>query len=248
MSPRRTLVASVALALALPLGAAAPKPARTDLVLWAWERPEDLRFAPRGAEVAALSGFIELSGEQMVARGRRFPLRATPGGVTTSVVHVQIDPRTPVAWTPRQRAATAAAILGLAGEATSVQVDFEVRRSERQVLLDVLGDVRRGLPAETRLSMTALASWCETERWLDAAPVDEIVPMLFRMGPGGRRIEAKLTAGGDFANPRCRTALAISADTPLAGAPVGRRIYLFSPRSWTADDFRRLERSISQWS
>jgi hypothetical protein len=112
------------------------------------------------------------------------------------------------------------------------------------VLLDRLGDVRAGLPRGTLLSMTALASWCETEDWLAAAPVDEIVPMLFRMGPEGESVRAKLAAGRDFANPRCRTAVAISADTLLLRLPVGRRIYLFSPRSWTAADFQRIRWSV----
>ncbi len=128
--------------------------------------------------------------------------------------------------------------------ARRVQVDFEVRRSQRQVLLDLLADVRAGLPKGVPLSMTALASWCETEDWLAAAPVDEIVPMLFRMGPEGEGVKARLAADRDFANPRCRTAVAISADTPLPRLPAGRRVYLFSPRSWTAAEFDRVRRSV----
>jgi hypothetical protein len=129
-----------------------------------------------------------------------------------------------------------------------VQVDFEVRRSQRQVLLDLLSDVRAGLPRGVPLSMTALASWCETEGWLKAAPVDEIVPMLFRMGPPGEEVKARLAAGRDFANPRCRTAVAISADTPLPRLPGGRRIYLFSPRSWSSRDFLTVRRRVETWS
>lgn len=128
-----------------------------------------------------------------------------------------------------------------------LQMDFEVRASERPILLAVLRGVRAGLPEGIELSMTALASWCDTETWLDEAPVDEIVPMLFRMGPGGERLKARLAAGGDFANPRCRRALAVSADTPLARAPAGRRVYLFNPRSWTAASFERVRREVAAW-
>ena len=53
-------------------------------------------------------------------------------------------------------------------------------------MLDPLAEIRRALPLHTRLSMTALASWCDTESCLDDAPVDETVPMLIRMGRGGR--------------------------------------------------------------
>lgn len=225
-------------------------PARAQpLVVWAWERPEDLRFAGQQAEVAVQTGFIELSGERLIVRGRRFPLEAAPGQVTTTVVHVQIDPRRALVWTPEREAQVADAVLRLGRRAgvRRLQLDFEVRASERAVLLGVLRRVRAGLPAGVTLSMTALASWCETETWLDEAPVDEIVPMLFRMGQGGERLKARLAAGGDFAHPGCRQALAISADTPLVRAPAGRRVYLFNPRSWTAASFEQTKRRVASW-
>jgi hypothetical protein len=239
----------VALLLAL-CAALAPVFARAaDLVLWAWERPEDLRFAGQAAEVAVQTGFIVLSGDQVIVRGRRFPLRAAPGQVTTALVHVQIDHRRPLALEAAGEAAAARAVLAYARApwVRRVQVDFEVRQSERPILLRLLRDVRSGLPAGVTLSMTALASWCETETWLSQAPVDEIAPMLFRMGPGGAALKAKLAAGGDFAEPRCRQALAISTDAPLPRAPAGRRVYLFDPRSWTAADFAKVRRNVETW-
>ncbi len=190
-----------------------------------------------------------LTGDAVDARARRLPLRMN-GQPTTAVVHVQISHRRPLAWTPRQRAEAAQAVLGLVREPWTrrVQVDFEVRRSEQRVLLDLLTDVRGGLPRGVPLSMTAIASWCETETWLNRATVDEIVPMLFRMGPGGAGLKARLAGGGDFAQARCHAAYAVSADTPLARAPVGRRVYLFSPRTWTPQAFRATQRRIEGWS
>jgi hypothetical protein len=236
----------IALTLA-GLASAAPDPcaARPSLVLWAWERPEDLRAAGPDVGVAILTGFIELSGERITARPRRFPVLTAPGAARTALVHLQIDQRRPLAWTADLRARTAAAVVALARpEAfTAVQVDFEVRASQRQMLLDVLHDVRAALPRGTTLSMTALASWCESEDWLGQADVDEVAPMLFRMGRGGTALKAKLEGGGDFANPKCRTALALSTDTPLARIPPDRRIYLFNPRSWSQADLARALRT-----
>jgi hypothetical protein len=226
----------------------ADPPPPSELVLWAWERPEDLRFAAGAVEIAVQTGFVELAGEGVEARGRRFPLEAG-GPPSTVVVHVQIDHERPLEWTPRLRARTGAAILhyATAVPAPRVQLDFEVRASERAVLLDVLADLRRGLPRSTLLSMTALASWCDTEDWLERAPVDEIVPMLFRMTMGGEALRKKLAAGGDFRNPRCRAALGIATDSPIERAPPGRRVYLFNPRSWTAEDFERARRGVEGW-
>lgn len=238
------------IAAALLAAAGAARSAEPRLVLWAWERPEDLRFAGPEVEVAAQTGFVALRGDTVRARGRRFPLKAAPGQPTTAVVHVQVEGRGPLAWTTAQRQAAARAVLDYGRQpwARRLQVDFEVRRSQRQALLDLLTDVRAGLPRDVSLSMTALASWCANEDWLAAAPVDEVVPMLFRMGPEGEAVKARLAAGGDFADRRCRKAVAVSADTPLPRIPAGRRVYLFSPRSWTARDFQLVRRRAEAWS
>jgi hypothetical protein len=226
---------------------AAPPPP-PELVLWAWERPEDLRFAGATAEVAVQTGFVELSGDGIEARGRYFPLKAA-AAPETAVVHVQIDHERPLEWTTQLRARASAAVLHYAAAvpAPRVQIDFEVRASERQVLLDLIGDVRLGLPRGKLLSMTALGSWCDTEGWLERAPVDEIVPMLFRMTVGGAALRKRLAAGGDFRNPRCRAALGVATDSLIVRAPPGRRVYLFNPRSWTEADFEKARRGVEAW-
>jgi hypothetical protein len=222
-------------ALAAALACAGRALAAPALVLWAWERPEDLSSAPPNVEVAAVEGFVQLSGDHLWGRARRFPLKTAPGARRIAVVHVQIDTSRPLEWSPALRARTASAVLAYATRPRfeAVQIDFEVPASDRQVLLDVAHDVRAGLPSGMPLSMNALASWCETEDWIDAAPVDEIVPMVFRLGPGGAKLKAKLAAGGDFADPRCRRAIGVATDTPLARYPRDRRVYVFNPHSWT---------------
>lgn len=232
----------------LVLSPVVARAADTRLVIWAWERPEDLRFA-HGAEVAVQTGFIDLVGERIVGRGRLFALKVDPGAVTTSVVHVQIEHRIPLVWSPQRRVELARKVVELArpGQYRRVQIDFEVRASERQILLDLLNDVRALLPKDVALSMTALASWCDHETWLAEAPVDEIVPMLFRMGPDARALKARLARGGDFGQRTCRGAYALSADEPLARAPAGRRVYLFNPKRWTARDFNAVAERVGQW-
>ncbi|KTF69730.1 hypothetical protein ATB93_07770 [Sphingomonas sp. WG] len=206
-----------------------------------------MRFLPKGTEIAVQTGFIELAGDGFLARGRHYPLR-TDQPPNTAVVHIQIDDSVPLRWTPALRARVAAAALNLARVVPTprVQIDFEVRQSQRQILVDVLRDVRAGLPRKIPLSMTAIASWCQ-EDWLNALPVDEIVPMLFRMGRGDPAIRSRIEGGSDWSEPACRKALAISADTPIARAPTGRRIYLFAPRSWTPSTFDAVRKQVEQW-
>lgn len=245
--PNRPMRSRNWLPLLLALTACRPSPPPATLVLWAWERAEDLRFVKGRAEVAVESGSIVLDGAAVEARGRRHPLLVAEPP-TTSVVHVEIRRDRPLVWNATMRATTAAAILHYATRlpARRVQVDFEVRASERAILLDVLGDVRRALPRATVLSMTALASWCG-EDWLGRAPVDEVVPMLFRMGRRGETVRTMLAEGGDLRHDRCRGALGVAIGTPVPRAPAGRRVYLFDPRSWTPRDFAAAEREVRRW-
>ena len=188
---------------------------------------------PAGVGVAAMVGFIRLRGDAVeTMRGRRFPLQIEAAGPSpVALIHIEIDQTVPLVWTDALRDRVTVASLSFSAGYAAVQVDMEVRQSQRGALLDVLNGVRAGLPPGTHLSMTALASWCDGESWLAAAPVDEIVPMLFRMGREGLRLRARLAAGGDFRLPACRAAVGISLDAPVT-VPPGRRVYVFNPRPW----------------
>jgi hypothetical protein len=121
-----------------------------------------------------------------------------------------------------------------------VQLDFEVRRSQRPFLADVVGTIRQRLPANTVLSVTALASWCVGDYWIGELAADEIVPMAFRMARDDAHIRAFLAEHGGFVRDKCRGAVGIAADEPVAVAAAGRR-YFFSPAAWTPQAWRRLE-------
>jgi hypothetical protein len=238
------LLRGVALASILLLGGTASPPGPAPVV-WAWERAEVLDALPPAFGVAAVVGFIRLAGGSMaVARGRRFPLLLRDGAPPPiGVVHIEVDQAQPLLWTDALRADVVGKALAFLRPYAAVQVDMEVRDSQRGALLDLLRGLRAGLPAGTTLSMTALASWCDTERWLGTAPVDEIVPMLFRMGPGGIRLRGKLAAGGDFGEPRCRTAVGVATDAPVT-IPPGRRVYVFNPHPWDATAVTALEQKV----
>ena len=103
--------------------------------------------------------------------------------------------------------------------------------------------------------MTALASWCLGDRWLDRMPqgvIDEAVPMLFRMGPDANGIVAFLESGNRFPVLACRTSLGISTDEAFSrsllkgdtwrstGFSGAKRIYIFSNRPWNATSVNKV--------
>lgn len=225
-------------------------------MLWAWERPEDLRgLDARQAGVAFLERTVFLVGDGVVVRPRLQPLRVSEDTQLVAVVRVEaIAPRpaglpgvaagqravgeatlsTGQRETAARAIAAAADFPGVAG----LQVDFDATLSERAFYRELLFDLRDLLPPNMPLSITALASWCLGDDWLRGAPVDDAIPMLFRMGTGTREVESRLNSGGDFHAPMCRQSLGISTDERLAHVPAGRRLYIFNPRAWTPADAR----------
>ena len=95
--------------------------------------------------------------------------------------------------------------------------------------------------------MTALASFCVGDRWLSDLPVDEAVPMIFRMGADDRSIKNLLSSGEDFREPLCQKSYGIAVDEPLdIQFKPGRRVYVFNDRSWKPGDMTSLSEKIAK--
>jgi hypothetical protein len=261
------------------------------VMLWAWERPEDMRFLDtREAGVAFLAGTIEIgssgsTGHAGGARGvelqpRRQPLRVPPGTALMAVVRIETPNdlwHRPPGWRGSAAAATAtslyskaqrnrvadmiAAVARLHG-VRAVQVDYDATKSEQPFYRRLLVAVRRRLPPGMPLSMTALASWCIGDAWLNSLPpgtIDEAVPMLFRMGPDGSAVEAFVKSDRAFRARACRASVGVSTDEAfsrqlLAGGlsrqgarERSRRIYVFSTRAWTKVSVKQIVAEVDKW-
>ena len=101
--------------------------------------------------------------------------------------------------------------------ASAVQIDFDARLSERPFYSALLREVRRRVRPPLRVSMTALASWCADDPWIEPGVVDEIVPMLFQMGPDARRIVTRLQENRRWPVEACNAARGVSTDEPWRG-------------------------------
>jgi hypothetical protein len=235
--------------------APAPRPDRLGLpplMLWSWDRADDLRFIDAAdTGVAYLAGTIYLAADGIATVPRRNPLLLPPGAATLAVIHIALDRARPPALDDATRDRLVAAVLGLrAADNAALQIDFEVTQSQQSFLAATIRALRQKLP-DTPLSMTALSSWCLNETWLDALPVDEVVPMLFRLGPDRLRIAAHFSAGGDFRDARCRGSFGVATDEMRRNAfdapqLAGRRTYVFAPKHWTADTYATIRQEIAR--
>jgi hypothetical protein len=205
-------------------------------MLWAWQREEDLRFLdPRQVGVAPLIATIRLAGDRAETRPRTQGHLVPDGVFLVPVIRIEADFTNPPLLTSELRDRVAEAILSLVdGERFSgIQLDFDARESERLFFKELLVELRNRLGPGKRLSIAALASWCLGDDWLLGLPIDEAVPMLYRMGPEAEAIRASLGRGADFRLAICRQSVGFSSDEPVPPLPVGRRLFLFHPSPWT---------------
>jgi len=216
------------------------------VMLWAWERPTDLHFInPQETGVAFLARTIRLHSGEVEVRPRLQPLNLPEAATVMAVARVETDARRKPELSATQREELAGAIADMAKlpNVAHVQIDFDVTQSERDFYRDVILDVRRRLPQTVSLSITALASWCTYDDWFSDLPIDEAVPMLFRMSADGKQIARQLDAGDDFIAPACRHSYGISTDEPRSGLLVARRLYVFNRDAWTEESVRAIVES-----
>jgi len=217
------------------------------VILWAWERPEDLEFLDTERfGVAFLAQTLILKGDDVVLRPRRQPLKVSSSMRLVAVTRIesQKSKGEKAALSPAQRERLGSLIARTREleNVSAIQVDFDAASSEREFYRGLLLDLRQKLPDHVPLSMTALASFCIGDRWLDDLPVDEAVPMIFRMGTDDRRIKSFLSAGNDFLEPLCQTSYGIALDEPLEMKfAETRRLYVFDDHAWTEKDVALLE-------
>ena len=216
-------------------------------ILWAWERPEDLEFLDsRQFAVAFLAQTLVLKNDEVEYKPRRQPLKVKPDARLIAVTRIESQKVTgsPTALSATQKQKLIDFVLKTAAlrNVTAIQIDFDAARSEREFYRQLLQELRQKLPDDMPLSMTALASFCVGDRWLDDLPVDEAVPMIFRMGADSRTIRNFLGNGNDFREPLCRRSYGLAVDEPLEiNFDRSRRKYIFNVRPWTEQDLATLQ-------
>jgi hypothetical protein len=211
---------------------------------WIWPSSNGPPAAPGAAapyrEAAVLVESLLLRAEGVEHGGRKLPLHLPTGVRLLPVVHVEAAADSPAAFTAAQRAAVIAAVRRQASLAANgagmLQLDFEAPARQHEAYRALVAAVREALPAGVQLSVTALAHWCTQGDWLDRLPVDEVVPMLYRLGPHAPAWRRRFEQADPALASRCRgLALGFATNDPppttlLVSTP---RPYWFDETAWT---------------
>lgn len=215
-------------------------------ILWAWERPEDLRFIDtKQYGVAFLAQTLTLETDNVLPKPRRQPLETAPGTYIIAVTRIETKKGSAErpTFTPEMATKVASLVKNTLDlpDVKGVQIDFDAVVSERSFYRSMMKELKKQLPPETPLTMTSLASWCTGDAWFNDFPVDEAVPMAFQMGADDEKIKNYLRNANDWNEPLCRGSYGISVDEPLGvELKSDRRVYYFSDSAWKSADIERI--------
>ena len=221
------------------------------VTVWAWERREDLRGIDTATTaVAYLDRTVVLDERGLSIKPRRqgLLLPASVGLARIPVVRVETGDGALLNDATAETVASTIVEAAAPGSA-ALQIDFDARRSEREWYRVVLQRVRAKIPAAMPLSMTALASWCSYDNaWMQGLPIDEAVPMLFRMEPDRRRFapNGRRAIMRDFAirEPLCMSSVGISTRESWPREMAERRVYVFADAGWQRDGLEETVREL----
>lgn len=212
-------------------------------VLWAWESPQDLRFLEGGTGVAFLAGELHQAAGRVDWRARRNPLRVHEGTPLVAVLRIEAKDAALGEELARELLRRTAETVREPG-VVAFQIDFDATTAQRAWYAEALARVREALPPSLPLSITALGSWCFGDPWIRDLPVDEAVPMLFRMGPDELKLRGLLARGEDVRVDLARHSYGVSTDEPMPRLRPGRRVYVFHPGPWTREAWIRIRGSL----
>lgn len=216
-------------------------------ILWAWERPENLRFIDEEkVGVAFLAQTLILQNDEILYKPRRQPLEINDGIYLIAVTRIettkQAGKRATFSENQQMRIVDLVKQTLERPNVRAVQIDFDAVSSERGFYRKFINELKKSLPENTPLTMTSLASWCVGDAWFNDFPVDEAVPMAFDMGADDEKIKSFLGNGNDWNEPLCRGSYGISLNDKLnVKLKENRRIYYFKSSAWNKSDLNNLE-------
>jgi len=221
------------------------------VILWVWERPENLYFLKeKNVTFAYLSGTVTKTNDGLVYYPRRQPLRIPDNSQTIAVIRIE-DKSDKHEFYDKDKESISDYIVKSCQEKSnlSCQIDFDAVESQIDFYKRLIIDVREKLPKEIKLSITSLVSWCTSGTpWFDGLPIDEIVPMFFRLGRDENLYWQKIEQGSLKLDISCQKSVGIAADESLPNKIYleNKPIYIFNNKYWSPSNWAIIKSEILQ--
>lgn len=222
--------------------------------IWAWDRFDDLSFLKDDTSVTSYAGTFYLRDNRSIFKARTKDLVCPKETLRFPSFRIEsvskIDPEYEdsaiegICQTIKQYFRAHSECQRM------VQIDFDATQSERELYKRLLAKLRQTLlssqnTSDVKISITALASWCLKDKWMQNLDVDEIVIMLFSLGPDKEDILTLLKDNNLDTGNKASTAIGISANEPQTNEALkilgiindASKVYIFQSLPWTKNRF-----------
>jgi len=216
---------------------------KNKIYVWAWERPEDLRFLSNIGDsnnIVYYAGGIVIRNGRLDIQPRINNLLTTQSARLIPIIRIDnFDTSAVFTDILLQKVEDFIVTVCKHPSVVGCQVDFDARTSEHVIYANLLDSIKKRLPENIPLSITALVSWCDEFSWLNETSIDFAVPMFYRMGPDRDQIQDDRVGLTFMKSPKCQSAVGLSIDeiVPAKKYIRGKDIYLFNDQSWTEENF-----------
>lgn len=226
------------------------------VTIWAWDRFDDLSFLKGDTDVTYYAGTFYLRDNRAIFNPRKKELICPESAKTSPSFRIEAVHSIDSEYKQSAIATICDTIkIYLKSHKHSldmVQIDFDAGQSQRSFYKDLLKELRTTLGAETKISITALTSWCLSDRWMQGLDVDEIVIMLFSLGKDKDETLALLELDQLDTGNDAHTAIGISANEPSTNQKLkelgildeAQKIYIFQSLPWTKNRYLSITNEV----
>ncbi|MDP4725474.1 MAG: hypothetical protein NWS47_04215 [Alphaproteobacteria bacterium] len=215
----------------------------TTLVLWSWQRKDDLSFVDKGVVISPLvaSIFVDNKGVFVCPRGN--VLKLGENAQIIPVVRLEISPDIYVDDAHIDTIIHHIKSFIVSCKADAIQIDFDATKSQRSLYEKLLVKSRSSLP-QVNVSITALASWCVGDTWIDKLPITHAVPMIYNLGEHVDDFKKYFKDKKQWRSKKCQGFIGFEQSDVFIKPPRGWNVYIFNKNAWTEKDYKNVQEKL----
>jgi hypothetical protein len=210
------------------------------LILWSWQRADDLSFIDDNISIAPLVATIVVDTNGVSVDPRRNALKTPKNAKLIPVVRLEISPHIQVSDDHVNTIVRHIQSFVVSIKADNIQIDFDARKSQRLLYEQILKQLRTTMP-NTQISITALASWCVGDVWIDNLPITHAVPMLYNLGEHAHEFKRYFTKHQKWPSKKCQGHIGFEQNDIFTKPPKDWHVYVFNNKAWTANDLKKIK-------
>ncbi len=211
---------------------------KIEYYLWTWERSDDLSFASSEQTVAPLIATLIQVGNDVSFKPRRNPFKTRLGAKILPVFRLEAYKTQSL-----NVAACTQYLLGVikSNNYHEIQLDFDAKKSQRSAYKELIDSLKKQMP-NLKISITALASWCVDDGWIETLDIEYAVPMLYRMGDDAHKIMHSFSSTLAWPVKKCQNNVAFEVQGTFIKPTRNAKVFLFNNKAWSEKDWLKLKK------